>query len=81
MFNSAFTVVAGLHTRSKSNQAQIQRKQVASVLNHGGYNEHTNENDVAVLRLASPVTITNYVNVACLPGKDPTLHENVMIGM
>jgi len=79
MFDSGLTVVAGLHSRSKPNPQRVQRKQVASITNHGGYNENTNENDIAIIRLASPVTLNSYVNVACLPGRDPTLNENVMI--
>jgi secreted trypsin-like serine protease len=75
------SVVAGLHTRSQPNPQEIQRKQIAAIVNHAGYNEYTNVNDIAIVRLASPVTLNNYVNFACLPGPDPALNENVMIGM
>ncbi|CAF0740169.1 unnamed protein product [Rotaria sordida] len=79
MFNSGLTVVAGLHTRSRSNEPQVQRKQVANIVNHPEYNDATNENDIAIIRLASPVQLNSYVNIACLPGKDPVLNNNVMI--
>ncbi|CAF2385461.1 unnamed protein product [Rotaria sp. Silwood2] len=79
MFNSNFKIVAGLHARSRPNEAQVQHKQIASLTNHGGYNERTQENDIAIIRLASPVQLGRYVNVACLPEKDPAVHENVMI--
>jgi secreted trypsin-like serine protease len=81
MFNSRMSVVAGLHKRSEPNPQEIQRKPVAAIINHGGYNEYTNVNDIAIVRLASPVTLNSYVNFACLPGVDPALNENVMIGM
>jgi secreted trypsin-like serine protease len=81
MFNSRLSVVAGLHTRSQPNPQEIQRKQVASIINHAGYDDYTNVNDIAIMRLASPVTLNSYVNFACLPGPDPSLNENVMIGM
>jgi secreted trypsin-like serine protease len=79
MFNAGFTVVAGLHTRSEPFTGRTQHKQVARIFNHEAYNERTFENDIAVLRLASPVTLNEYVNVACLPGTDPELHGNAII--
>jgi serine protease 36/transmembrane serine protease 9 len=60
---------------------RIQRKEIARIVNHPAYNGKTHENDVALIRLASPMSITSYVNFACLPGKDPGLEESVMIGM
>jgi hypothetical protein len=81
MFNQDLTIVAGLHSKSRPNAQRVQRKQVGSIVNHPGYNDNTNENDVAIIRLASPVTLNSYVNIACLPGRDPVVNENVMIGM
>ncbi|CAF1941774.1 unnamed protein product [Rotaria magnacalcarata] len=79
MFNAGLTIVAGLHTRSKAYLPHVQRKSVATVLNHAAYNDDTNENDVAIIRLASPVIIDSYVNVACLPGRDPVINDSVMV--
>lgn len=79
MFNSGLTVVAGLHTRTQPHPERAQRRQVSRIINHEAYNRRTNENDVAILRLASPVTLNSYVNIACLPGRDPVNNENVMI--
>jgi hypothetical protein len=76
---NGLTIVAGLHTRSNTYAQTIQRKQVARIFNHEYYNDVTNENDIAVIRLASPVKLNSYVNIACLPGRDPSLHENVML--
>ena len=83
MLNTGLTVSFGLHSRSHIDNGQVQRRQVGSVITHEGYNEYTNENDIAIIRLASPVTITDYVNYACLPKTttDPALNDNVMIGM
>jgi hypothetical protein len=81
MFNEDFTIVAGLHSKSNPNRQRVQVKQIASVINHGGYNDATSENDIAIIRLSSPVTLNSYVNIACLPGRDPVVNENVMIGM
>lgn len=81
MLNSRLSVVAGLHSRSRPNPQRVQRKQVAAVINHPAYNDYTNMNDIAIIRLATPVTLNSYVNIACLPGPDPALNANVMIGM
>jgi len=79
MLNAGFTIVAGLHSQSQLNSQRVQRKQIATIVNHEGYNEYTDENDIAIIRLASPVTVNSYVNFACLPGPDPALNNNVMI--
>ncbi len=82
MFGSGLTVVAGLHSRSRPNPQGVQRKQVKVIINHEGYNEYTNANDIAIMRLATPVTLNSYVNFACLPSTaDPPVNANVIIGM
>jgi secreted trypsin-like serine protease len=75
------TVVAGLHLRRQPDPERSQRKQVATVFNHEGYDSDTSENDVAIVRLASPITLNSYVNIACLPRRDPVINETVVIGM
>jgi secreted trypsin-like serine protease len=81
MPNPSLTVVAGLHSQRQSTSQEIQRKQVVNMVIHEGYDEYSNQNDIALIRLASPVTLNSYVNIACLPGQDPVLNSNVMIGM
>ncbi|UJR36463.1 hypothetical protein I4U23_029187 [Adineta vaga] len=78
-FNSDLTVVAGLHTRSKTSEGGVQRKQVSKITNHNDYDDVTNQNDIAIIRLASPVTLNSHVNLACLSGKQPAVNDNVMI--
>jgi len=79
MLDSDLTIVAGLHSRSQPNLERIQRKQIATIVNHEGYNQDTNENDIAIMRLTSPVTLNSYVNIACLPGSDPNINDNVIV--
>jgi hypothetical protein len=79
MFNSGLTIVAGLHTKSQPHPQRSQRRQVARIMTHENYNDVTSENDVAVIRLATPVQLNSYVNVICLPQRDPAVNENVMI--
>jgi secreted trypsin-like serine protease len=75
------TIVAGLYYQSKPNPQRVQRYNYEKITNHPQYSGSTHENDVAVIRLATPATLNSYVNIACLPGKDPVLDESVMIGM
>lgn len=39
---------------------------VSQVIRHPGYSSQTNDNDIALLRLSSPVTFTNYIQPVCL---------------
>ena len=80
MYHSQISIVAGLHRRSQLNYERIQRKGISAIYKHEQYNDQTNENDVAIIRLSSPIKITSYVNVACLPGREAQMNENVMIG-
>jgi secreted trypsin-like serine protease len=79
MYNSRLTVVAGLYAQSQLDPQRIQRKQIANIINHVGYDENTNKDDIAIIRLTSPVTLNSYVNFACLPGTDPAINENVIV--
>jgi len=37
---------------------------------HAEYDTQTNENDIAIIRLSKPVTISDKINVICLPGPE-----------
>ena len=48
---------------------------------HELYNTATSENDIAVIRLSRPVTISDKVNVICLPGPEANAaNETVWVG-
>lgn len=48
---------------------------------HEQYNTNTQENDVAIIRLSKPVTISDKINVICLPGAEATkTNETVWVG-
>lgn len=40
---------------------------VSKILVHERYDQDTTENDITLLKLATPVTLNDYVNIACLP--------------
>merc|ERR1712037_278422 len=61
---SSIRVILGEHNIADSD---INRVDVAEIINHPNYNSATTDNDYAILRLASPVTFTDEVSPACLP--------------
>ncbi|CAF4400347.1 unnamed protein product [Rotaria magnacalcarata] len=68
----AITVVAGLHNKELvSESVRRQFLPVRAVIVHPGWNPDKLENDLAILRLATPATFNTYVQPACLPGPDP----------
>ncbi|XP_058268437.1 tryptase-like [Hemibagrus wyckioides] len=60
-----FTVVLGLENLEGPNLNKQQRK-VQRMYSHPRYNSKTNDNDIALLQLTSPVTFTSYIRPACL---------------
>jgi secreted trypsin-like serine protease len=64
-------VVAGLHQRLNTNTGRTQIRSVTRIYVHEQYNSRLQANDIAILRLCQPVTLNDYVNLACLPGPDP----------
>nr|XP_022315066.1 CUB and peptidase domain-containing protein 2-like isoform X2 [Crassostrea virginica] len=52
---------------------------VSKVLVHENYDQDTTENDITLLKLTTPVTLNNYVNIACLPTKTVTSGQHCYI--
>uniref|UniRef100_A0A3Q3IGL4 Coagulation factor VII n=1 Tax=Monopterus albus TaxID=43700 RepID=A0A3Q3IGL4_MONAL len=59
-------VVAGEHN-TEVNEGTEQLIQVAEIIMHEKYASHTADNDIALLRLATPIIYTPYAIPACLP--------------
>lgn len=55
----------GLQTLSGSNPNQ-QIRSLKQAIIHPGYSSFTNDNDLCLLQLSSPVTFTNYIKPVCL---------------
>lgn len=66
---SDYKVYIGAHEIDKSMYME-QELSVSKVWIHEQYDTNTVQNDVAVLRLATPITISDTVNVICLPGAE-----------
>ncbi|XP_049426449.1 coagulation factor VII [Epinephelus fuscoguttatus] len=59
-------VVAGEHN-TEVNEGTEQHLQVAEIIMHENYVKRTADNDIALLRLVSPIVYTTYAVPACLP--------------
>jgi len=72
-------IVAGLHQRLNTNTGRTQIRSAARIFVHEQYSTQSLANDIAIIRLCQPVTLNDYVNVACLPGPDPQESESVTV--
>ncbi|XP_066976093.1 trypsin-like [Macrobrachium rosenbergii] len=77
---SQFEVVLGEHDRSTSGETtQTIYRDISTVINHPSYDSVSQDNDIAILQLASPIDLdaSDAIKPICLP--DPTnFYENVL---
>lgn len=68
---SSLRIFLGRQTQEGTNDNE-QARGVARIINHQDYDPRTNDNDIALLRLSSPVEFTTFVRPVCLdaPGSD-----------
>ncbi|NP_001166061.1 serine protease 142 precursor [Nasonia vitripennis] len=64
--NAEWVRVGDLNLRSNSDDAQPQDRRIAQRIRHPNYRRPAQYNDIALLRLQSPVTFNAYVRPACL---------------
>ncbi|XP_043110255.1 uncharacterized protein LOC122355756 [Puntigrus tetrazona] len=62
---SFFTVVLGRQIQGVFSPNEVFRY-VRRIIKHPSYNNLTNENDIALLKLRTPVTFTDYIRPVCL---------------
>lgn len=74
------TITAGMHNKLILKETR-QVKQVEHICIHPGYinNEIFIQNDIAILRLSSPVQINKYIQICCLPGPEPQHYTTVIV--
>ncbi|KAM6913335.1 trypsin-like [Lycodopsis pacificus] len=65
------TVYLGRDTQQLLNFNEESRT-LSQVIRHPNYNPRTNDNDIALLRLSSPVTFTDYIRPVCLAADGST---------
>ncbi|XP_041673434.1 transmembrane protease serine 9-like [Cheilinus undulatus] len=68
---SSLTVYLGRQTQEGTNSNEV-AVGVSQIINNPNYNSATSDNDIALLRLASTVTFTNYIRPVCLAASDST---------
>ncbi|KAK3745940.1 hypothetical protein QZH41_012752 [Actinostola sp. cb2023] len=66
---SGYTVVVGGHRRTGSTSVQ-QTFNLKKLIKHHGFTMQNLKNDLALLQLERPATLSDKVNVACLPSGD-----------
>uniref|UniRef100_A0A673IWH7 Transmembrane protease serine 9-like n=1 Tax=Sinocyclocheilus rhinocerous TaxID=307959 RepID=A0A673IWH7_9TELE len=69
--SAALTVYLGRRTQEGVNTNE-QSRSVSEIITHPGYISSTNDNDVALLHLSSPVTFTDYIRPVCLASSNST---------
>uniref|UniRef100_A0A3P9L5Z5 Peptidase S1 domain-containing protein n=1 Tax=Oryzias latipes TaxID=8090 RepID=A0A3P9L5Z5_ORYLA len=71
---SGVNVVLGLQSLQGSNPNSVSRT-ITTLIVHPNYN--SNDNDIALLQLSSPVTFNNYITPVCLPSTGSTFYSGV----
>ncbi|CAB1424172.1 unnamed protein product [Pleuronectes platessa] len=61
-------VVAGEHNRGYGSNEDVQKLKPAQVFTHPRWNPQTINNDIALIKLSSPVTLSTNVSPVCLAG-------------
>ncbi|XP_067436417.1 uncharacterized protein [Thunnus thynnus] len=73
---SIVEVLLGLHSQSGENLNGTSREIEVGII-HPKYNEFTLENDIALLKLSTPVNFTDYIQPICLASANSTFHTGI----
>ncbi|XP_051530639.1 testisin-like [Myxocyprinus asiaticus] len=68
------TVVLGQQTQQGSNPNEVSRS-VKLIIKHPSYDPNTNDNDIALLKLSSSVTFTDFIRPVCLAADNSVFHS------
>uniref|UniRef100_A0A8C5GK64 chymotrypsin n=1 Tax=Gouania willdenowi TaxID=441366 RepID=A0A8C5GK64_GOUWI len=68
------TVSLGRQTQNGSNPHEVSRT-IARLISHESFNTTTTRDDIALLKLSSPVTFSNYILPVCLAAPGSTIHS------
>uniref|UniRef100_A0A3P8VJ54 Zgc:100868 n=1 Tax=Cynoglossus semilaevis TaxID=244447 RepID=A0A3P8VJ54_CYNSE len=67
-------VFLGRQSQEGSNPNEVSRT-VTQIFNHPDYSTTTQDNDISLLKLSSPVSFTNYILPVCLAGSKSAFHN------
>ncbi|XP_023850011.1 prostasin-like isoform X1 [Salvelinus sp. IW2-2015] len=70
---SNLVVYVGRQNQKGSNPNEVDRA-VTQIMSHPNYTKSTNDNDMCLLKLSSPVTFTNYIRPVCLAAPGSSFH-------
>eukprot|EP00063_Salmo_salar_P074280 XP_014049115.1 PREDICTED: prostasin-like isoform X2 [Salmo salar] len=70
---SNLVVYVGRQNQKGSNPNEVNRA-VTQIMSHPNYTRRTNDNDMCLLKLSSPVTFTNYIRPVCLAAPGSSFH-------
>ncbi|XP_052333642.1 tryptase-like [Oncorhynchus keta] len=71
---NGWNISLGQQTLEGINPNEVSRT-VAEIIIHPDYNDLTMDNDIALLRLSSPVNFTNYIRPVCLAASDSVFNN------
>ncbi|RXN03468.1 trypsin I-P1-like protein [Labeo rohita] len=74
---TGYTVYLGRQSQELPNPNEVSRN-VSQVIVHPEYNNLPHDNDMALLRLSSPVTFTSYIQPVCLAAEGSTFNSDTM---
>ncbi|RXN16152.1 transmembrane protease serine 9-like protein [Labeo rohita] len=74
---TVYTVYLGRQSQELPNPNEVSRN-VSQVIVHPEYNNLPHDNDMALLRLSSPVTFTSYIQPVCLAAEGSTFNSDTM---
>ncbi|RXN03470.1 transmembrane protease serine 9-like protein [Labeo rohita] len=74
---TVYTVYLGRQSQELPNPNEVSRN-VSQVIVHPEYNNLSHDNDMALLRLSSPVAFSNYIQPVCLAANGSTFNNDTM---
>ncbi|XP_033467765.2 chymotrypsin-like protease CTRL-1 [Epinephelus lanceolatus] len=72
---SVWTLYLGRETQSGPNVNEVSRT-VSQIIVHPNYNDTLYNNDIALMKLSSPVTFTDYIKPVCLASNSSQVHSS-----
>uniref|UniRef100_A0A8C5EC84 Mast cell tryptase-like n=1 Tax=Gouania willdenowi TaxID=441366 RepID=A0A8C5EC84_GOUWI len=71
---SQYTLYFGRNTQAGPNPNEVSRS-VSQIIVHPNYNNTLLNNDIALMKLSSPITFTEYIRPACLASNSSQFHN------
>lgn len=71
---NGWSIILGRQNQQGSNPNEVSTT-VDEIVLHPAYDRSTQDNDIALLRLSSPVNFTDYIFPVCLASSDSVFHQ------